>query len=263
MSEYQTILLEEKSPHVSLLTFNRPERANAMNTQMGIELRQVFTDYYVDSKDTRCLVVTGAGDKIFCAGGDLKDRNGMTDRQWQEQHAIYEQMVRLMRDCPIPIIGCINGAAYGGGCEFALGCDFLYAAETARFALTEITLGIMPGAGGTLNLPHAVGERRAREIIYTGVPFSAVEAESWGLVNKVLPKDSLMAETMLVAEKIANNAPISVKQAKKSISVSMQTDRNVGYMYELEAYNKMIPTNDRQEGVAAFNEKRKPKFTGT
>ena len=112
-------------------------------------------------------------------------------------------------------------------------------------------------------MPHAVGERRAREIIYTGVPFSAVEAESWGLVNKVLPKDSLMAETMLVAEKIANNAPISVKQAKKSISVSMQTDRNVGYMYELEAYNKMIPTNDRQEGVAAFNEKRKPKFTGT
>ena len=111
MSEYQTILLEEKSPHVSLLTFNRPERANAMNTQMGIELRQVFTDYYVDSKDTRCLVVTGAGDKIFCAGGDLKDRNGMTDRQWQEQHAIYEQMVRLMRDCPIPVIGCINGAA--------------------------------------------------------------------------------------------------------------------------------------------------------
>ncbi len=263
MSEYETILLEEKPLHISLLTFNRPERANAMNTQMGIELRRVFMDLYVDAGDTRCLIVTGAGGKIFCAGGDLKDRNGMTDSQWREQHAIYEQMVRLMRDCPIPIIGCINGPAYGGGCEFALGCDFLYAADTARFALTEVTLGIMPGAGGTLNLPHAVGERRAREIIYTGAPFSAQQAEKWGLVNKVIPSESLMSETMLVAERIANNAPISVKQAKKSISVSMQTDRNVGYMYELEAYKQMIPTNDRQEGVAAFNEKRKPKFTGT
>ena len=151
----------------------------------GWDLRQVFMDLYVDLEDLRCVVVTGRGEKVFCAGGDLKDRNGMTDQQWQHQHAIYEQMVRHLRDCPIPVIGAINGAAFGGGCEFALSCDFLYAAEHARFALTEITLGIMPGAGGTMNMPHAVGERRAREIIYTGAPFTAEDALAWGLVNRV------------------------------------------------------------------------------
>ena len=261
--KFETILIEEPSPHVMVLKFNRPERANAMNTQMGLDLRQLFMDLYVDTGDVRCLVATGEGGKIFSAGGDLKDRNGMTERQWKAQHAIFEQMVRLMKDCPVPIIGAVNGAAYGGGCEFALGCDFLYASENARFALTEITLGIMPGAGGTLNLPHAVGERRAREIIYTGKPFSAQEACDWGLVNRVFAPDRLMLEALLCAETIANNAPLSVRQAKKSISVSTQVDRNIGYMYELEAYNQMIPTNDRNEGVAAFNEKRKAKFTGT
>jgi enoyl-CoA hydratase len=261
--EFETILIERPSPHVMVLKFNRPERANAMNTQMGLDLRQVFLDLYVDTNDVRCLVVTGAGEKIFSAGGDLKDRHGMTEREWKAQHAIFEQMVRLMKDCPVPIIGAVNGAAYGGGCEFALGCDFLYASEIARFALTEITLGIMPGAGGTLNLPHAVGERRARELIYTGKPFSAKEAYDWGLVNEIFPLKELMNETLKCAETIANNAPLSVRQAKKSISVSMQADRSTGYMYELEAYNQMIPTHDRNEGITAFNEKRKPNFTGT
>jgi enoyl-CoA hydratase len=261
--KFETILIEEAGPHVMILRFNRPERANAMNTQMGLDLRQIFMDLYVDTEDIRCLVVTGVGEKIFSAGGDLKDRNGMTDQQWKAQHAIFEQMVRYMKDCPVPIIGAVNGAAYGGGCEFALGCDFLYASENARFALTEITLGLIPGAGGTMNLPQAVGERRAREIIYTGSPFSAQEAYDWGLVNKVCDPDHLMLEVLMCAETIANNAPLSVRQAKKSISVSTQVDRNIGYMYELESYNQMIGTNDRKEGVAAFNEKRKAKFTGT
>ena len=184
---YDTIALERVGAHVALLTFDRPQRANAMNTQMGIDLRQVFTELYVDAGDIRCLVVTGRGEKVFSAGGDLKDRDGMTPAQWQSQHAIFEQMMRALRECPIPVLGAINGAAYGGGCEFALACDFLYAAEHARFALTEITLGIMPGAGGTMNLPLAVGERRAREIIYTGKPFTAAEAFAWGLVNQLLP----------------------------------------------------------------------------
>ena len=171
--DYETITLETPKEHVLLLILDRPERANAMNTQMGLDLREFFINLYVNPEPYRCVVATGRGDKVFSAGGDLKDRNGMTDRQWREQHAIFEQMVKGMRDCPIPILGAINGAAYGGGCEFALGCDFLYAASSARFALTEITLGIMPGAGGTMNLPHAVGERRAKEIVYSGAPFSA------------------------------------------------------------------------------------------
>ena len=156
----------------------------------------------------------------------------------------------------------MNGAAYGGGCEFALTCDFLYASEHARFALTEITLGIMPGAGGTMNLPLAVGERRAKEIIFTGSPFSAEQAQDWGLVNRVVSAEELINETLACAIRIAENAPIAVRQSKKSMAVSTQVDRHVGYMFELEAYNRMVPTEDRVEGVRAFNEKRKPQFKG-
>jgi enoyl-CoA hydratase len=171
-------------------------------------------------------------------------------------------MVRGLRDCPVPVICAVNGAAYGGGCEFALGCDFIYAASTARFALTEVTLGIMPGAAGTINLPHAVGERRAREIIYTGTPFTAAEGQAWGLVNKVCEPEALLGETLATAKRIAGNGPISIRQAKKSIALATQVDRNSAYMYELEAYNRMVPTADRLEGVRAFNEKRKPRFEG-
>ncbi|MGR8920433.1 MAG: enoyl-CoA hydratase-related protein [Gammaproteobacteria bacterium] len=261
-SEYDTLSLERPREHVLLLTLDRPDRANAMNTQMGLDLREVFQELYVDAGDLRCVVVTGRGEKVFSAGGDLKDRHGMTDEQWMHQHAIFEQMVRHLRDCPIPVIAAVNGAAFGGGCEFALGCDFIYAAEHARFALTEITLGIMPGAGGTMNLPHAVGERRAREIIYTGRPFSAAEAAEWGVVNRVLPAAELVPEALATAGCIADNAPIAVRQAKKSMAVATQVDRHVGYMFELEAYNRMVPTEDRLEGVRAFNEKRKPEFKG-
>lgn len=261
-NDFTTITPERVDDHVLVLYFDRPERANAMNTQMGLELRAFFQDMYVDQEDLRVIVVTGRGNKAFSAGGDLKDRDGMTDQQWQHQHAIYEQMVRGLRDCPVPVIAAVNGAAFGGGCEFALGCDFIYAASNARFALTEVTLGIMPGAAGTINLPHAVGERRAREIIYTGSPFSAADALAWGLVNKVCEAESLMEETLVTARRIAANAPISIRQAKKSIALANQIDRNSAYMFELEAYSRMVPTADRQEGVRAFNEKRKPRFEG-
>jgi enoyl-CoA hydratase len=261
-TSFETISLSRPADHILLVTLDRPERGNAMNTQMGLDLRQLFLDLYVDAEDIRCVIVTGRGEKIFCAGGDLKDRNGMTDAQWQHQHAIFEQMFRGLRDCPVPVIGAINGAAYAGGCEFALVCDFLYAAEHARFAITEVTLGIMPGAGGTINLADAVGERRAREIIYTGAPFSVQDAHAWGLVNKITKADELIDEALTTAKRIAGNAPLSIKQVKKSISVSRQVDKHNAYLYELEAYNRLIPTKDRMEGVLAFNEKRKPEFSG-
>ncbi|MBK8959027.1 MAG: enoyl-CoA hydratase/isomerase family protein [Proteobacteria bacterium] len=261
-SDFTTITPERVEEHILVLHLDRPERANAMNTQMGIELRAFFQDMYVDQEGVRVVIVTGRGTKAFSAGGDLKDRDGMTDQQWQHQHAIYEQMVRGLRDCPVPVICAVNGAAYGGGCEFALGCDFIYAASTARFALTEVTLGIMPGAAGTINLPHAVGERRAREIIYTGTPFTAAEGQAWGLVNKVCEPEALLEETLATARRIAGNGPISIRQAKKSIALATQIDRNSAYMFELEAYNRMVPTADRLEGVRAFNEKRKPRFEG-
>ena len=261
-TDFTTITLERVEDHILVLYLDRPERANAMNTQMGSELRAFFQDMYVDQQDIRVVIVTGRGAKAFSAGGDLKDRDGMTDQQWQNQHAIYEQMVRGLRDCPVPVICAVNGAAYGGGCEFALSCDFIYASSTARFALTEVTLGIMPGAAGTINLPHAVGERRAREIIYTGTPFTAAEGLAWGLINKICEPQALLEETLATAARIAGNAPISIRQAKKSIALATQVDRNSAYMFELEAYNRMVPTTDRLEGVRAFNEKRKPRFEG-
>ena len=174
--EFETIRAEDRGEGLVLLVLNRPHVANALNTQMGRDLLTFFDAINAAPAQTRCIVLTGAGERAFCAGGDLKERNGMTDEQWQDQHLLFERMVRAFLSCLVPVIGAVNGAAYAGGCELALCCDFIYAAETARFALTEVTLGIMPGAGGTQHLPRAVGERRAKEIILTGRPFSAQDA---------------------------------------------------------------------------------------
>jgi enoyl-CoA hydratase/carnithine racemase len=171
-------------------------------------------------------------------------------------------MLRAIIACPLPVIAAVNGAAYGGGCEIAAACDFVYASTAARFALTEVTLGIMPGAGGTQNLPRAVGERRAKELILSGLPFSATEAEQWGLVNRVLPGEELLPATLAIAERIAANGPLSVRQAKQAIHRGLQMSLADGLAFEIEAYNRLVPTEDRREGVRAFNEKRKPKFEG-
>jgi enoyl-CoA hydratase len=260
--DFETLLLERAEEHVTVIRLNRPEASNALNTQMGLDLVRCFEDIALDAKGLRCIVLTGSGDKAFCAGGDLKERRGMTDEAWTRQHVIFERMVRALIDCPVPIIGAVNGAAYGGGCEIAGCCDFLYAAETARFALTEVTLGIMPGGGGTQTLPRAVGERRAKELILTGKPFSAKEAQAWGLVNEVFPLAELLREALATASRIARNAPISVRQAKLSIHRGLQSSLRDGLALEIEAYNRMVPTEDRREGVLAFNEKRPPDFRG-
>ena len=261
-TEFATIKLEIGADKVGVITLSRPEVRNAMNSQMMTDLRDCFGQLYVQQNAAACLVVTGAGDQAFCSGGDLKERKGMTDETWRRQHAIIEQAIRNMHDCPIPVIAAINGAAYAGGMEIALACDFAYAAEHAKFALTEVTLGIMPGAAGTQNLPRAVGVRRAKEIILTGTPFTAADALAWGMVNKVVPGARLMDEVMVVARKIASNAPVSVRQAKKSMDKATELDRASGYAFEIEAYNRTVGTKDRQEGINAFNEKRKPVYRG-
>jgi enoyl-CoA hydratase/carnithine racemase len=260
-TDFETLHVEQTDDHILIVTLDRPEVANAKNTAMGIEMKELFEALYVDTGGVRCVVLTGRG-KVFCAGGDLKERKGMSDEQWQRQHAIFEQGVLALRMCPPPVIAAVNGPAYAGGCEMVLTSDFAYASNTARFALTEVTLGIMPGAMGTQNLPHAVGERRAKEIILTGKPFSAEEALSWGLVNKLCEPEALMDDVMETARRIAGNAPQSVMRAKRSISVATQIDRFNGYQFELEAYNRLVPTEDRREGILAFNEKRKPEYTG-
>jgi enoyl-CoA hydratase len=260
--EYQTLRVEDCADGLLLVTLDRPAVANAMNTQMGRDLLAFFEGIDAAPAKQRCIVLTGAGERAFCAGGDLKERNGMTDEAWQKQHLLFERMIRAFVGCPVPVIGAVNGAAYAGGCELALCCDFVYAAPAARFALTEVTLGIMPGAAGTQNLPRAVGERRAKEIILTGRPFTAAEAYEWGMVNRVCVPGRVVEEALETGRRIADNAPISIRQAKHAIHIGMQMDLASGMMFEIEAYNRMVPTEDRREGIASFNEKRKPNFKG-
>jgi len=162
----------------------------------------------------------------------------------------------------LAIIAAVNGHAYAGGFETVLSCDFAYAVKTARFALTEVTLGIMPGAGGTQNLPRAVGERRAKEIIMTGRPFSAQQAYEWGVLNAVCEPQELMPKVLETAHTIAANAPLSIRQVKKSVRFGMQMELKTAYRFEIEAYNHLVETEDRYEGIRAFNEKRKPVFKG-
>jgi enoyl-CoA hydratase/carnithine racemase len=261
-TSYETLALEEPAPHVLLIRLNRPQVSNAINTRMGLDMIALFDSLSADPAAYRCLVLTGAGEKAFCAGADLKQRDGMTDAAWQAQHLVFERMVRAMLACPIPLIGAVNGAAFGGGCELALCCDFIYASTTARFAQTEVVLGIMPGVGGTQNLPRAVGGRRAKEILLTGTPFSAQDACDWGLVNRLCAPDRLLSDALDAAGRIAANAPLATRQIKHSVNVGLQTDLNSAMIFEIEAYNRLVPTDDRREGVRAFNEKRKPVFKG-
>lgn len=259
---YETLKTEMAEPHVLVVTINRPEVANALNTQMGRDLYDLWMRLTEDAGNVRCVVLTAAGDKVFCAGGDLKERNGMTKEQWRRQHELFERMYWALTDMPIPVIAAVNGHAYAGGFETALSCDFIYAVKTARFALTEVTIGIMPGAGGTQNLPRAIGERRAKEILMTGRPIIAHKAYEWGILNDVCEPGEVMARAMDTARTIAGNAPLSVRQIKKSVRFGMQMELRTAYRFEVEAYNHLIETEDRHEGVRAFNEKRKPVFKG-
>lgn len=259
---YETLLTSEPQEYTLLVTLNRPKSGNAMNTQMGHDLLDVFESVNADPSKYRCIVLTGTGERIFCAGGDLKERNGMTDQQWQSQHLLFERGIRALVGCPVPVIAAVNGAAFAGGMEMSLCCDFIYAAEHARFALTEVTLGIMPGAGGTQNLPRAVGSRRAKEILLTGKPFTAAQALEWGMINRICTAESLLPEALETAATIAGNAPISTRQIKQSVNFGMNMDLHSAMMFEIEAYNRMVPTEDRHEGVLAYNEKRKANFKG-
>lgn len=262
LPKYETVTTEIVAPHVLKVTLNRPQVGNAISTQVGHDMLDLWNRLTADPGEVRCIVLTGAGEKIFCAGGDLKERNGMTKRQWTLQHELFERMYWTLVDLPVPIIAAVNGHAYAGGLELALSCDFLYASNLARFALTEVTLGIMPGAGGTQNLPRAIGERRAKEILMTGRPFSAQQGYEWGLVNQLCEPTEVVGRAIETATVIAGNAPLSVRQIKKSVRYGGQMELRTAFRFEIEAYNHLIDTQDRLEGVAAFNEKRKPVFKG-
>jgi len=259
---FQTLEIRQDREHVETVVLRRPEVANALNTRMGEELFAYFEALAMTPSRVRCVVLTGAGEKAFCAGGDLKERNGMSMEAWAAQHLVFERMARALVTCPVPIIAAVNGAAYGGGCEIAAACDFVYAAERATFALTEVRLGVIPGAGGTRSITRAVGERRAKELILTARSFSAADALEWGLVNAVFPGDALLGKAVETAAQIACNAPLAVRQAKHAISRGSGMSLSDAMAFEIEAYNRLVPTEDRLEGVRAFNERRAPRFKG-
>lgn len=259
---YETILVERSAGHVLVVTLNRPTVANALNAQVSHDLAGVFSRIRDEPDYCRAVVLTGAGDRIFSGGGDLKERNNMTDAQWEQHHARFERLFRDIVECPVPVIAALNGAAIGGGLEIALCCDIIYAVPGAKLALTEVTLGIMPGGFGTQTLPRAVGAARAKEIIFTGASFSAEDALAWGLINKITAPGAARAEAEALALRIAANAPLSIRQAKLSIHHGAQMDFRSATFLDIEAYGRLVRSEDRLEGVRAFNEKRKPNFLG-
>ncbi len=260
---FETIKIKNISKDIILLTLNRKELSNAFNTKMAEELCFFFEYMNINNYfEVRCLVITGSGDKAFCAGGDLKERLGMEVSVWKKQHFIFEKMIKSIIECQIPIIGAINGAAIGGGCEIVAALDFSFASENAKFAQTEVKVGIIPGIGGTQNLAKSIGLKKAKELILTGRVFSSEEALKFGLINGIFKKEELMNNVLKYAEMISSNAPIAIRQAKKAIDKGYNLSISDGMFFEIECYSKTIDTNDRLEGIKSFNEKRTPEFKG-
>lgn len=256
-------LLVERSPdgHVVTVVMNRPEQMNAMNTAMGEDLVACFESLARDP-DARAVVFTGSGDRAFCAGGDLKERNEMPDDVWRAQHVIFERAAFGVLRCPVPVLAAVEGFALAGGCELALLSDFVVASDTAVFGLPETALGLFPGIGGTQLLPRVVGAPLAKELIFTGRRMKVDEAKAAGLVNHVVPAGQARAKALEIAATIARNGPIAVRQAKKAIAYGLETDLDTAMVLAIEAYNATVVTEDRVEGVRAFNEKRRPNFKG-
>jgi enoyl-CoA hydratase/carnithine racemase len=228
---------------------------------MGEDLVACF-DALARDAEARAVVFTGAGDRAFCAGGDLKERNGMTDEAWRAQHVIFEQGAMRVLRCPIPVIAAVEGFALAGGCELAILADFIVASETAVFGVPETTLGIFPGIGGTQLLPRIVGAPLAKELIFTGRRMKADEAKAAGLINHLVPAGQAKANATDIATTIARNGPVAVRQAKKAIAYGSETDIETAMVLAIEAYNATVVTEDRLEGVRAFNERRTPEFKG-
>ena len=262
--ELQTIAVEAApgtvpQDGIRVLTLRRPEVMNAMNTRMFSELREALHALAFED-GLRVLVITGEGGRAFSAGGDLKERNGMSDDTWRRQHQLIEEAFLAVKDFPQPVIAAVEGHAHGGGCELALMCDFIVASESAVFSLAEVKRGIMPGGGGVQNLVRAAGMRRAKQLIFTGDAFGAAEAAAWGMVNEVVEAGQALAAAVGIARRIVAAAPMSVRYAKLAASRGGEVDFHTAYMLDIAAYNGLVASADRHEGVLAFNERRPPRW---
>ncbi|MEQ2525861.1 enoyl-CoA hydratase [Robertmurraya yapensis] len=255
-----TVLLKIEK-NIATITLNRPEAANAFSMQMLTEFRELIEDFKYNSS-IRTVILTGSGEKVFCAGADLKERARMTPIEVKQTVALIRLVINSVEQLPMPVIAAINGVAFGGGLELALACDIRIATETAKVGLTETSLAIIPGAGGTQRLPRLIGLGKAKELIFTAQRVDAYEAKEIGLVEYVVPKEELLQKAMEIADRIADNGPIAVAQAKIAINKGMEVDLQTGLELEQMAYAMTIPTKDRIEGLTAFKEKRKPQYKG-
>ncbi|MFY9209812.1 MAG: enoyl-CoA hydratase-related protein, partial [Aestuariivita sp.] len=250
--------LSEPGNGVVTVTLDRAQALNAFDTAMAEEMLAVFGTTLRRRDDIRAVVLTGAGERAFSVGADLKERAGMSNDDWRRQHALFRDAFESLWSFPWPVIAAVRGYALGGGCELALAADFIHAAENAVFGLPEITLGIMPGAGGTQLLPRALGLRRAKELILTGQRFSARDAQEWGLVNALHPPGEELDAALAVAQQIARNAPLAVQGAKRAMDGGADAPLKVGLALEVSVHQRLSASEDRAEGVLAFNEKRTP-----
>ncbi len=254
-------ILTEKKDSVLIVTLNRPKFMNALNIETLKEGRKILTDVYFDP-DIRVVIITGSGDRAFCAGADLKEREKMSEVQVRHYIKTIRDTLIDIENLSKPVICAVNGVALGGGTELALACDIRIADPQATFGLTEVTLGIIPAGGGTQRLPRLVGIGKAKELIFTGRRISAQEALNIRLINRVALEGKLMDEAIEMAEQIAKNAPFAVEQAKFAINRGSEIDIFSGLALESKAYDVCIPTKDRVEALKAFKEKRKPVFKG-
>lgn len=246
---------------IATLTFNRPKALNALNSAMLKELAAAIPAIGMD-EDIRVLVLTGAGEKAFIAGADISEIQQLTPLAARQFAELGQTVLDQLQHLPVPVIAAVNGYALGGGCEMALACDFIYAAETATFGLPEISLGIIPGFGGTQRLPRLIGSNMARELIFTGKYLSATEAREIGLVNSCLPPERLMAATHDVALKIAQKGRASLRAAKDAVRQGLNCDLKTGLEIERDAFALCLSSPDAREGTTAFLEKRKADFSG-
>ena len=255
------LVLCEVDEGIAAVTLNRPDVMNSFNFAMLRALGEQMAALRFDAS-VRVVIITGAGDRAFSAGADLKERAGMAP---EEVKAFIFTIRRLMDDIenfPRPVIAAVNGVALGGGTELALASDIRLASETATMGLTETRLAIIPGAGGTQRLPRLVGRGMAKELIFTGRRIDARQALQIGLVNHVYPAGDLMEEARCLARDICQSGPVAVEQAKYAINRGLETDMATGLAIESNAYWICIPTEDRTEGLTAFREKRKPNYKG-
>lgn len=256
--EEKDILLSQRDGPVAVLTLNRPEALNALSPAVLAALASALEQFDADP-EIRAIVITGAG-RAFAAGADIRQMAAASPLDIIETGTLeYWQRIRRINK---PLIAAVNGYAYGGGCELAMQCDLIVAAETARFAQPEIKLGIMPGAGGTQRLARAIGPYRAMEMILTGEPVSAAEAHRFGLVSRLVPPERCLSEAMELARLIAARPPVAVRLARQALRHGFETTLREGLEVERRNFTLLFDTADQKEGMAAFLEKRAAKFEG-